>query len=136
MQYTLLTRKWQFSLHADGPRDNSVEHIILMLWRGHGTGTSLALGTTFSRLSTTQPFFSILGIFVRIAESNPFSRCRNISSEFSLHANGPRDNSVEHFILTRVLLTCRWPRCLLSSHIAPPGAIEALPGSLDAPGTV
>ena len=36
-------------------------------------GAHLALGTTFSRLSRPGPFFFlILGIFVTIAESNPF----------------------------------------------------------------
>src|SRR2546430_963852 len=34
----------------------------------------------------------------------------HFSSEFSLHANRHRKNSVEHFILIRVLLTRRWPQ--------------------------
>jgi hypothetical protein len=43
----------------------AVAYTSLVLWRGHGAGTGLAPGTTFSRLSTTQPFFFLHPWYLR-----------------------------------------------------------------------
>jgi hypothetical protein len=51
----------------------AIQYFLVVVW-SWGQGARLVLGTTFSS-SVTDPAlssFPILGIFVRIAESNPF----------------------------------------------------------------
>jgi hypothetical protein len=89
----------EFSLHANGPRDNSVEHCILiriLLTRKWSQGQ-------FGRVLHSHPSSPYTQMVPGTIRSSPA-----FSSEFSLHANGPRDNSVEHCILIRVLLTRKW----------------------------
>jgi hypothetical protein len=80
-----------FLLHANGPRDNSVEHCILIRVLFTRKWSQRQFGRAFHSYLSSSYTQMALGI---IQSSISFS------SEFFLHVNDPRDNSVEslHFI--------------------------------------